>query len=407
MAKQENIREMKYTSPSGLVFTLLYDDVERSGSKKLSIHDLPQQDKAIVQDLGNSPTAFQITCYLTGNESDNIGDSFFNSLYESGPGLLQHPRWGDIEVIPITYSQSESMVNSLKRVNFSIQFFPTSIKDFEVTSLKITESLPEVIVKNNELAIITFTKNFINSIDKTSSNVLLSIKKYCSNFAEEFAKKARPFLAADPELAAQFEKGLVDFNGDLNSIFTNPESFINNYHNFLRIPFAMPVSVYNRAVFYYNSVLNAIDTIEATYNGFIAFIGTLLNLSLGISESTSTEDPENRPEAISTESVVDEIQTLFNNYVSIASNDYDYVFPFESLDNTNKSLLSAKKILTDNLFNLESEKRITLNTAKSPYILCWENYKDINKIDKFISDNKLKGNEILMVPSGREVVFYV
>lgn len=406
MPNIERIRELKYTSPGGSVFTLLYDEVERSGSKKLSIHDLPQQDRAIVQELGESPAPFSIAGYFIGADSDSTGDLLALSLTEKGSGLLQHPRWGDIECIPMTWAQKESMTDGIGRVDFQIQFFPFKSTEAS-TGLTSTESKSDKVAQITEWAVITAVKDFVSSIETATATALSSSKVYVQNIVDKFANEMRKYVSADPSLSADFEKAIVDFNNNSDLIFSNPQEFIENVHIILQQPWASSSYVIEKIQSYVNIVNEAIATAGNTWNETVTACQILFGLSAGASESSTDGVLENRPDAVEIESNLDTIQESINTCISNASNSVGYVFDYEAISGINDSLTTSRRYILDNIYNLKSEIIVTVKNEIPPIKLCWIYYKDISKLPKFILDNKLIGEEILLLPIGRKVVFYV
>jgi hypothetical protein len=406
MPNINRIRELKYKSPSGIEFTLLYSDVERSGSKKIAVHDLPQQDRAIVQDLGESPAPFSISCYLIGDDSDEIGDSLALALTEKGSGILQHPRWGDIEVIPMTWAQKESMTDGIGRVDFQIQFFPFKSTDAS-TGLTSTESKKDKINQITEWAVITAVKDFVASIQTQTATALSTSKTYTKDIVDKFANEMRKYATADPALAADFEKAITVFNNDLDLIFSDPEKFINNVHKIFQMPWAASSYVASKIQSYKNIIDEAVSTAGTTWNETVMACQILFGLSAGASESSTDGILENRPDSIAIEENLDSIQQSVNACISSASNYVGYVFDFEGMSGINESLITSRRYILDNLYNLKTEIVITIASEIPPIKMCWLYYKDVSKLQKFITDNKLKGNEIILLPVGRQVVFYV
>lgn len=70
----------------------------------------------------------------------------------------------------------------------------------------------------------------------------------------------------------------------------------------------------------------------------------------------------------------------------------------------------ALQYLISQFFNLKAEKRFTLKTPRSPLEITVTEYGSLGDNDifynLFIESNKLSGNDILLLPAGREVVIY-
>jgi hypothetical protein len=68
------------------------------------------------------------------------------------------------------------------------------------------------------------------------------------------------------------------------------------------------------------------------------------------------------------------------------------------------------KYLIVQFYNLKTEKRFTLKNERSPLEITVTEYGSLGEndanYDLFIASNNLCGNEILLLPAGREVVIY-
>ncbi len=67
----------------------------------------------------------------------------------------------------------------------------------------------------------------------------------------------------------------------------------------------------------------------------------------------------------------------------------------------------ATRYLLETTFNLTIEKRFTLDRERAPIEITITEYGTDGKLDEFIATNQLKGDDILLLPAGREVVVYV
>ncbi|KKM22181.1 hypothetical protein LCGC14_1627920, partial [marine sediment metagenome] len=120
------LRAGSFTSPGGIVSNFKMDIATRIGGKKASIHEILNKDEAIPQDQGNRSQAFPIEAYFTDGDGDIEADAFYNSLRErytaSNPGILKHPRWGDINVMPFEFQQVETLVTGAGVFRVPVEF---------------------------------------------------------------------------------------------------------------------------------------------------------------------------------------------------------------------------------------------------------------------------------------------
>jgi hypothetical protein len=62
--------------------------------------------------------------------------------------------------------------------------------------------------------------------------------------------------------------------------------------------------------------------------------------------------------------------------------------------------------LLSQFFNLKTEKRFTLKNKRSPLEITVTEYGTLDDYDLFIESNQLSGDEILILPAGKEIVIY-
>lgn len=62
--------------------------------------------------------------------------------------------------------------------------------------------------------------------------------------------------------------------------------------------------------------------------------------------------------------------------------------------------------LLSQFFNLKIEKRFTLKNKRSPLEITVTEYGTLDDYDLFIESNQLSGDEILILPAGKEIVIY-
>lgn len=100
MSWQDNLAPASYTSPSGLNTPFLYEDVSRQLDKKTTAYDFVDADGTQIQDFGEGGRRFPFLILISGDTYDTVADAFFDSLGEAGQGILNHPRYGQLPVVP-------------------------------------------------------------------------------------------------------------------------------------------------------------------------------------------------------------------------------------------------------------------------------------------------------------------
>jgi prophage DNA circulation protein len=119
---RDRLQELIYTSPSGKSFALRFVETNRERGKKAPVNEFPNQNQGSVQDLGQTTPRYPVNCYIDGPDYDIEADRLWQALNESGPGELQHPRYGVIPVLPTSIRQAEQFIDGTGRATFDIDF---------------------------------------------------------------------------------------------------------------------------------------------------------------------------------------------------------------------------------------------------------------------------------------------
>jgi len=106
----------------GKEFTPRFTEATRERGKKAPVNEFPNQNQGGVQDLGQTTPRYPVNCYIDGADYDLTADRFWQALNESGPGQLQHPRYGVIPVLPTSIRQVEQFIDGAGRATFEIDF---------------------------------------------------------------------------------------------------------------------------------------------------------------------------------------------------------------------------------------------------------------------------------------------
>lgn len=97
---------------------------ERSGGRRLAVHEYPFQDAPYAEDIGRKRRGFSVEGYVVGEDYTTDRDDLLDALEQDGPGPLVHPYWGSRTVAVDDFRVRESTDEGGMAV-FSIQFIET------------------------------------------------------------------------------------------------------------------------------------------------------------------------------------------------------------------------------------------------------------------------------------------
>ncbi len=415
------LRPGVFTSPGGIVSNFKMDIATRIGGKKASIHEILNKDEAIPQDQGNRSQAFPIEAYFTDGDGDIEADAFYNSLRErytaSNPGILKHPRWGDINVMPFEFQQVETLVTGAGVFRVPVEFREIPPQLFPS---------PESIDQSDIVADITDLESTIEG-----ANSSINVDK-AGDYASFGAKVTEAVNVIGSSLS-----GIVSRSEDIQDRFNTIQADIDTALN-----------LGTDAVIIMSQVLQLIRTPSQVFDATLAKIQGFGTMMEGIAQgfvNEFTENPNNTEKlnsarmaesllffgaSVTAEAglftdystrdaagdALDIINTAFDDTEQRMSEIYqlldgDITTSFEPNHNTglDTSLLIGKTnaILIDRSFDLKAKQITILSGPSDPITLTWQFYKDMAQLEFFIETNNIQDTEFIEIPAGREIIAYV
>lgn len=417
------LRSASFESPNGVVSDFKVDIVSRTGGKKASNHEILNRDISIVQEQGNKSIVYPIDAYFTGEDGDREADAFFKSLGEKytvdTPGILRHPRWGDISVMPFSFQQTENLVTEGGIFRVIVEFRPIPLSNFP-TPDGINES--EITADANELEnTIEEANATIDDDDSTDYNTLSNRIK-------------RLVVAVDSALGSIVETVQEEFDQIKDGIYTALEEFqsivdvVDQVSSLIRLGTDIyddtldKVNAYTQMTYglveefegYFDTATDIMDKI----NNALLFQSVTATAAAATAEAAMYTDLETRDAVGVAIDAISEVESLANEgtleiYQTIADGNNSGIVSnrFAPDHNVSSSLgiLTSKAIsvLLSRSFDLKSKLTVVLTGPSDPITMTWKLYGDLDKLDFFILTNNIKDKEFYEIPSGREIIAYV
>src|SRR4030042_632284 len=417
-------KEIKLTSPEGNEYFALWKGDERSGEKKLGLFDPPNVRGTIVQDLDTKSIQYPLTIYFQGLNHHEEADAFFKSCHnEKGQWTVVHPVRGTLKLQLVSYKENIQPTESANFTQFDLTMFePANIETIVSTQESITQTLVAALntiqdgvdqlkqLRSDLYAAIQSGINTINQMSGLATNAFaeissrdsvvndawLSIKSEVNSLRDKYQSDAK-----DAENLADLGQAIVDMitiplesNDDFTTRFSTYSDYADEIINIS--PTSNTTEDYNRVIFQelgITAILIAICRIIVSSNYTV------------------------RSEIIA---AMDKLTTIFNDTIQELENtqslfddlDIDLQYFSQSACYTSLQNLFAltMQYLLGQFFSLKTEKLFTLKKARAPLEITVTEYgslgEDDSNYDLFIKSNNLYGKDILLIPSGREVVIY-
>lgn len=405
MAYLDRLREARYRSPSGAELAFEFRELQRSGEKKAAIHEAPEADEATVQDLGNAALRFTLEAFISGPDYDRTADAFFEALRERGPGLLQHPRWGDVPALPLSVSQTEGFVDGMRRAVFQIEFVRVPEAEYVAGAAyaegQIAEGLEDAADSGAEEIGGGISPADAAEEERTKGGLKASL----ADFKERIAAAA----AVSDEIGSELERAARELEDNLDALILDPITLARSWIALVRTPARAAASVKSKVRGYRASVETLAGIALATGAQAAEAAGRTLQFFaflLGMCESALTGEIADRDEAVS---LAGEVRGTLSDALAAVETDEaaaEYVAPESSLARLRALVALTSDLLLERSFSLRAERRIVLAADRTPLDLAYELHGDLDGLDDLIEQNGLSDEELFLIPRGREVRYY-
>lgn len=407
------------TSPEGNIFEAKWRGNSRSKDKKLGLFEFPKVKGTKVQDLDIGSARYPLTFFFDGEDNDQESDRFFKACDERGDWNVIHPVKGSLDLQLISVKESIEPVESGNVTQFDTEWIEP-LKDSVVPSLfQQRSTIDSQIDELNSTAsdqlegnILQKTAAQIAAFESTVNAVVASVEK---------------FLAPIYELQSEINSQVLSIKRGITSLLSAPvfdiASIAGQVQALVQLP-ALAIADVNSRIDAYSNLISAAlgfspDGAKTKDRNIVAVQELALTSALAsISFVSSTGKLDSRLQAIelinsSTElfknitDTLDATQELFKDEII----DGQYFSQSESYSDAVLMVSQTISYLLRSAFDLSIEKRFILEKMRAPSEITIKEYGSMGEDDLnfqlFIESNSLKGNEILILPEGREVLVYV
>ena len=414
MTWQDRLKEGAYNSPSGERHVFAYEDLSRSFDKKTSSHDFPNADGTYVQDNGRTGRKYPITAYFSGPNCDTDADAFEESLGETGRGKLEHPIYGTVDVVPFgTVTRNDSLKSAANQSVVEVTFWETipliyPIPQADPQSI-ITEAAQEFtaalglnVADNLDIFDPTTIAQFkdrvtaqINSI-KTTLGKISDIKTQVEDGVTKALALADSIVAATVETADAVRATITETVASVMELVATPSQAQEDLKTKIASYKEMLSSIFS-------PIFPNDEESEFLSSGMMAET-IITSVAINMIES----ELQSQGEATS---AADELLGMFDEVVSwgeAVSQELGVLNTGESYQKLQETVALTAGYLVQISFTLKKERKIILTRSRTIIDLAAELYGEVDSIlDFFINSNEFTGSEIMEVPKGRGVLYYV
>lgn len=414
MTWQDRLKEGAYIAPSGARYVFAYEDLSRSFDKKTSSHDFPSAIGTYVQDNGRTGRKYPLTAFFSGANCDTEADAFENALAETGRGKLEHPIYGTVDVVPFgTVTRSDALKSAANQSTVEVTFWETIPLVYP-----IPQSDPQSIITE---AVQQFSQALgLDVADKLDIFDPLVVAQFKDRVIAQI-NTVKTILGKVTEIKTQVEDGVTKVLALTDSIVTATTETadavrstitetVSSVMELVALPSQVKEDIKSKISSYKEMLENILSPIFPTEDeGDLLSTGVLAetivaSLAVNMVESELSSQGEATSAADELLGVFDEVVTWQED----TSEKLGVLSTGESYQKLQESIALTAGYLVQISFTLKKERKIVLTRDRTIIDLAAELYGEVDTIlDFFINSNEFTGSEIIELPKGREVLYYV
>lgn len=418
MTYKDRIKEASYTSASKKKFIFDWEDAEESFDHKASIFRFPEQDGAEVQSLGTGEHRFPITAFIHGDDHDLKAEEFMEILGERGNGVLLHPLYGRKIVQPTNIKRINLGVEAASQTVISILF----IESQEIAAKETPEDIKKKIEKNQDDFDQDTPEEFADQKKDDTAKDSANVEARFDRNLSAIDKFLAPIAALNEDVNAFFNSVSLSLNNNLTDLVGKPLTLASQTIALIKAPARIIQSLGLRISGYQDlatELRNRATITSISNDARNNLLETRFMLSAcvsGLAETLLLEDFTTKNEALTSAALLQDFHVVNRDFIEEQEGKFQSS-PLDLLlygDSQESKTLTAIVEETANAlaflsFDLKQERIIELSRARSIIELTFELYGNIENenIDLLISSNQLIGDEIILIPKGREIVSYV
>jgi hypothetical protein len=401
------MREAAYTSPSGERLPFTYEDVTQEFDRHTKAFNFPNHDGTFVQDLGRSGRRFPLQVIFHGADYDQEALLFEQLVSERGVGRLEHPMYGVINVIPVgTVSRSDKLKSAGNQAIINITFFETGDVVFPDVNVDPVAAIRQQVIALNDRAV----DKFNTELNLESLSAKNDLNRNTLIVADKVDNEIASWVVNDPVINQQYTTTLESLRSAIRDTSGFPDPGI--LAGQLALIFELPaqsslVSIFTRLRSYRTLTESVISTVVNFRNDM--FFLDLMCL-LGLTGSALSAVSNTYTKAPDVFNAVEQVLDLFDEVTEWRDEQYeeqDALDTGELYDSVQKIVAIATGYLLQISFTVAQEHRVTLSRDRNVVELVMELYGSIDSLDFFIETNDLTGDEIISLPQGLEIVYYL
>lgn len=410
MSWEDRLKEAAYTAPGGTRATFLVEDVSRSFDKKTNGFTFPDASGTYVQDSGVSGFKYPLTIYFSGPDCDVEAEAFESLLRETGIGRLEHPLYGVINVVPFgTITRTDAIKTEANQTKIELEFWETNLLIYPLPQADQLSAVFEAISDVKA----ALSGEVLDSIDVTDASALARFKDGLSgalNKVKSALGTIKNITAAVTAIKSKINSIVSGAMGFVSEIKNTISGVISAFVDLVTLPGTL-VESFKTQISGYKNLFGDLTSFKGVFSNKEDYQAAVTGVTVAMSglivdlvESDFNTQGEALEAAEDLLAIFDDVTGWIEEKAQgLGRTDSNAVY-----QRLHSAVMAAATYLVQQSFTLKKERKLVLNRSRTIIDLCAELYGEVDSaLDFFITSNDLSGAEILEIPKGREVLYYV
>ena len=410
---ETRLTQAAYTSPAGQRVAFQYENVSRSVAKKTTNFEFPDADGSYIQDLGREGRRFPFRAFFSGANHDTDAESFESALLERGQGTLDHPFYGQFPVVPFgNIRRRDDLKTAANQSIVEVTFWETIGLIYPSIS-----SDPVADVNDAQQTFDTSAAGeFADQVDVSTEGLVQGALTTFNDALDTVEDALQPIADLQDSVADTFQDINDSINRAIDVLIRDPLALASQTIQLIKAP-ARAVGAISDRLEAYGNLAGQLIRYEPSVAPNTAdqndFVITDLNATAAVSgsvEAVINTTYTSQPEAIEAADVLisqlDDVvawrERIYNRFPDLVDTGASY----QALQ---EAVALSVGYLVELAFSLRQERVIQIDRDRTIIDLSAELYGrvDDRTLNLLIDSNRLTGSEILELPRGRSIRYYV
>ena len=451
MTWEDRLQPAAYTGPDGTRIAFDFVDLRGVIRKKTTAHELPSFDGTYVEDQGLKGRQFPMRCIFHGDDHDLEATAFENVLRQQGAGRLEHPLYGSYVAIPFgDITRNDAVVTSANQTIFDVVFWETVAALYPSADDATIQLIDDAANSYDVIG----APQFENSLEIKKGRDLAKFKQNMTALKDGARSALRKAQDGTAKLESRMNRIDKALQSTIDLVVGAPLTIAFQLRQLIGAP-ARSLQLIRQRLDAYKNMMTSLTEGKGTDNGggtgssdtgegivdpgtaapgaladasntFHANRMTAETVMIATAQVVSGETYTTRREALD---AAFELATIFDDMVTWSEANYSVLFDASAGPDATRPNVSgvgaidtgeAREVvltvvtrtlayLITTAFTLGVERSIIVDVPRTAVDLCAELYGStfIDNLDDFMESNGFNGDEILEIPPGTTVRYYV